>query len=926
MSRRTNNHKRRRNVTDDNIEVGQEIAVELDSDVFINQTFFLYRCTPFYKFEHTDFTLYGKELHNFITGQMLNTIPSLDHEIREENDFTSEGKVVEIFISKIKLSDWNGTNGMPIGIEIKFKPKGTAKEQIFHIVFLPSIVSRDFINKNSPFSHYPVILIKAPQRLANIAIEWFETRFDCRICRYRLQSSCLKIFIEEWANISFTCDDFIQNLLNTRLIAKPLELTYTIPNISEIKNIKLRMSIVDVKHLYDRLKEQPTESQRIMEGIEKYFFENLRINLSSLALSKIGNNAALIAGEGKLKVESASQLDYEIKQMVERFQEKETEHTWSGFDAALTRLIAITRGKLIEEMAKTLGFKFDALSEIFVPSIIKLCMRTKKTTLIRAQKCVKTIIRECRLPNLIPKFKEALQNQSKTLRNCAAEWIQISLEANEVGDLNNYIADIEWSIRQCASDPSADVRAISKQIFEIYKSKFDLRLDTFVATIKKDPIISKILGIKDKPTKTNALPLIKTLKTRKMNHVREMQSDVIIFTKNGDNVQIINDSEDKVQIIKDKRLPLNNDNSNSSVDKPVITEEPSSLDEPQDAAVALTTSTGFATLKRPKLSSSKSQPVNTTAQRVPAKPTRAQVVNTSSINRDVGTGTGGAQRIRSREHTITITEDKNKASRILNTSKTNNIKPSRPPIIRTTSAPADSPAKKKPSHKFNNIKSKTVPIIGHKSSRETESVSNSVFRPLKVTATATSLTEGLLTTANLTITISTASKQSNRNKIGKPTPTNARLFGRPRERQRQFSPYQKPAIDFATRKFGKKPLPDREELTAKVNALANHAIEVVTRQVEVESSGNLKVEIVAVEEPAIEEQDIENSNTLRARPSIKYQLPATQDITPLPTEPSPPLSFVNPVKFLEDVQKAETNGFTKGENVEQPEVDKSKLQ
>ena len=40
----------------------------------------------------------------------------------------------------------------------------------------------------------------------------------------------------------------------------------------------------------------------IMEGIEKYFFENLRINLSSLALSKIGNNAALIAGEGKLKV------------------------------------------------------------------------------------------------------------------------------------------------------------------------------------------------------------------------------------------------------------------------------------------------------------------------------------------------------------------------------------------------------------------------------------------------------------------------------------------------------------------------------------------------------------------------------------------------------------------------------------------------
>ncbi|RGB36643.1 clasp N-terminal domain-containing protein [Rhizophagus diaphanus] len=215
----------------------------------------------------------------------------------------------------------------------------------------------------------------------------------------------------------------------------------------------------------------------------------------------------------EIKVESASQLDNEIKQIVERFQEKETEHTWSGFDDSLTRLIAITRGsavlyeknyilgikslrqpiinsiltertklsgtatELIEEMAKALGLKFDALSEIFVPSIIKLCTRTKKTSLIRAQKCMNTIIRICHLPNLIPKFKEALQHQSKSLRNCAAEWMRMSLEANEVGDLNYYISDIEWAIRQCASDSSSEVRNISKQIFEIYKSKFDLRLE-----------------------------------------------------------------------------------------------------------------------------------------------------------------------------------------------------------------------------------------------------------------------------------------------------------------------------------------------------------------------------------------------------------------------------------------------------------------
>lgn len=77
------------------------------TDIFINKTFLLYRCTPFYKFEHIKFTQYGKELHNFITGQMLNRIP-LVCDNGEENDFISEGKVVELFISKIKLSNWNG--------------------------------------------------------------------------------------------------------------------------------------------------------------------------------------------------------------------------------------------------------------------------------------------------------------------------------------------------------------------------------------------------------------------------------------------------------------------------------------------------------------------------------------------------------------------------------------------------------------------------------------------------------------------------------------------------------------------------------------------------------------------------------------------------------------------------------------------------
>jgi hypothetical protein len=44
------------------------------------------------------------------------------------------------------------------------------------------------------------------------------------------------------------------------------------------------------------------ETSGIAERIDEHFFECLRIKLSSLVLSKISNHAALVAGEGKLKV------------------------------------------------------------------------------------------------------------------------------------------------------------------------------------------------------------------------------------------------------------------------------------------------------------------------------------------------------------------------------------------------------------------------------------------------------------------------------------------------------------------------------------------------------------------------------------------------------------------------------------------------
>ncbi|CAG8513632.1 2418_t:CDS:2 [Paraglomus occultum] len=246
----------------------------------------------------------------------------------------------------------------------------------------------------------------------------------------------------------------------------------------------------------------------------------------------------------EIKIESAEQFDAEIKKIQEIFQEKESEHTWQGFDEALSRLtIMIQNGaykyessflhglkvlrksilnslltdrtrlsgtavELIEEIAKALGPKFQPMADTYVAAILKLCMRTNKIFITRAQKCMIGIIKVSYIPAVIPKFREALQDPSKNLRACAAEFILASLEANDVGSLTDYIDDLELAIREGAIDSTPAVRATTKKTFEVYKLKFDLRLQDFVDTLPGTT--KKYLGIQDKqPPKPFRPPLRK---------------------------------------------------------------------------------------------------------------------------------------------------------------------------------------------------------------------------------------------------------------------------------------------------------------------------------------------------------------------------------------------------------------------------------
>ncbi|CAG8583223.1 4597_t:CDS:2, partial [Ambispora leptoticha] len=376
------------------------------------------------------------------------------------------------------------------------------------------------------------------------------------------------------------------------------------------------------------------------------------------------------------KIESATQFEAELKKISEVLQEKETEHTWQLLEKELKRLAVLTREiggtyenilissskslrvpivnslatertrlsgaacEFVEELGRCLGPKFETLVDFFFPALLKLCARTNKVFITRAQKSIMTIIRNCKIPALIPKFKEALKDQNKTLRTSAAEFILVSLEVNDVGALSKYIADLEWAIREGAIDSTPAVRSTSKKTFEIFKLKFDLRIQDFVDTLSSTA--QKYLGLQDKQSNKSARPPIRRFNSAMIGKEIPKQpieeNDIVIFVKNPptNNNKIENTTTEK--------------NTATAATAFVITfDEPNSLVNPGFNS-PLKTKPKLTSAERVNNGANNTQIFSASAQRVPIRPKKAQTVPVAAKGNGVLLSlAGGAQRVKIKE-------------------------------------------------------------------------------------------------------------------------------------------------------------------------------------------------------------------------------------------------------------------------------------
>lgn len=139
---------------------------------------------------------------------------------------------------------------------------------------------------------------------------------------------------------------------------------------------------------------------------------------------------------------------------------------------------------IVSIMASSLGRQFDPLLPLFFPTLLLLCSRTNKVVMNRARLCIGTIIECTQLPAILPYFLQAVKDKSSSLRLTAAEGVLTCMNCFNPPDLEKETRaqEIEAIIRATAKDASADIRKVSKKLFEAYGLLLPSRLGKYVIT------------------------------------------------------------------------------------------------------------------------------------------------------------------------------------------------------------------------------------------------------------------------------------------------------------------------------------------------------------------------------------------------------------------------------------------------------------
>lgn len=139
--------------------------------------------------------------------------------------------------------------------------------------------------------------------------------------------------------------------------------------------------------------------------------------------------------------------------------------------------------ELLTVIGARLGAKFEPLIPLYLPAVLKLCTRSGKIYVNRAQNCLKLFAAYCRVPPLVILLRESITDKSVTLRFAAIDALHDLLSTSVRDGLprkGKWVEDVEIIIKATATDSSPETRKMSRRAYVSYAQLWPERVNECV--------------------------------------------------------------------------------------------------------------------------------------------------------------------------------------------------------------------------------------------------------------------------------------------------------------------------------------------------------------------------------------------------------------------------------------------------------------
>ncbi|KAL7308239.1 hypothetical protein PS15m_012118 [Mucor circinelloides] len=279
-----------------------------------NQTFTLYKLGPIFEFHKTK--LEAKE--KTFALQLCHNLKL--HDGREKrrtarqnkmsNDF--DGDLRKLDISTIYLEDIKSYHPdvKPLRFTFEILQYSDEKLSQYSFYMLPSPHVPTNEKRPGVLVYYPLLLIKAPQRLRQEIITWFEKRYVAACTPLFMYPATMVDAVHVWIDSILDIEEKQEAHIHVpeQMLRPPLVLEYLTGD-EDMSNVTLRISRTQALAICSRI---PNPSE-FMRAFEKHVENTTHVKLDTLTLNRVTSSIATVRKNGYVKISPHSYKAFALR-------------------------------------------------------------------------------------------------------------------------------------------------------------------------------------------------------------------------------------------------------------------------------------------------------------------------------------------------------------------------------------------------------------------------------------------------------------------------------------------------------------------------------------------------------------------------------------------------------------------------------------